>query len=592
MANVEIIITATDKASGVLRGISNETGKLGGILGGVFKAGLAGAAVGVGALGVGLAMSVREAMGAEEALSQLTAVLKATKGAAGITSAEAQKLAGALQSTTRFSDEMIISGQAVLLQFRSIGKDVFPRATETALNLATALGTDVPSAARLLGKALETPGEGLLRLKAAGVAFTDSQEKQIKAMVAVGDAAGAQKLILDELEKSTGGAARAAGKTFAGQLDILKNQISDVMEEIGGAFLPMLKDLVEWVNRNIVPALKDFAEKVKFVIETIQRGDWGKLAETFWRWVETAINQAGRLLGNLVTAIKTWFAQNWETKIAPTLGAMAAKLVELLVSTAVALIGKLGEFLTAIGLWLQMPETQARLAVLGTTIGRAITNGLKDFFAAEGNWATARTALVNGVIDLIKGLPGAVVGVIWNTGAQMGRDLASAMAQAVRGAPMSPGEQMQNERMVLGNFPGTIAANFTNPGKMPEEARSLFGSVWGNAAEPRWWWENLSGAWAGQNWAWEEFLGAWRSKGFAAGGSFVVPSGFPNDTFPLRVSSGERVDVTPAGRGIAGSGSPVFVYAPMLSLADEREARDKLRPVLDAWWDDARRRRV
>jgi hypothetical protein len=35
--------------------------------------------------------------------------------------------------------------------------------------------------------------------------------------------------------------------------------------------------------------------------------------------------------------------------------------------------------------------------------------------------------------------------------------------------------------------------------------------------------------------------------GWAQGGSFVVPPGYPNDSFPMRVQSGERVDVTPAG---------------------------------------------
>jgi hypothetical protein len=34
---------------------------------------------------------------------------------------------------------------------------------------------------------------------------------------------------------------------------------------------------------------------------------------------------------------------------------------------------------------------------------------------------------------------------------------------------------------------------------------------------------------------------------FATGGSFIVPPGFPNDSFRLNVQSGERVDVTPAG---------------------------------------------
>jgi hypothetical protein len=42
-------------------------------------------------------------------------------------------------------------------------------------------------------------------------------------------------------------------------------------------------------------------------------------------------------------------------------------------------------------------------------------------------------------------------------------------------------------------------------------------------------------------------------KGFASGGDFIVPPGYPNDSYPMRVSSGERVQVTPAGQA-SGSG--------------------------------------
>jgi hypothetical protein len=36
------------------------------------------------------------------------------------------------------------------------------------------------------------------------------------------------------------------------------------------------------------------------------------------------------------------------------------------------------------------------------------------------------------------------------------------------------------------------------------------------------------------------------------GGVFTVPPGFPGDTYPMRVSSGERVTVTPAGKAARG----------------------------------------
>lgn len=45
-----------------------------------------------------------------------------------------------------------------------------------------------------------------------------------------------------------------------------------------------------------------------------------------------------------------------------------------------------------------------------------------------------------------------------------------------------------------------------------------------------------------------------------SGANFVVPPGFPNDSFPMRVESGEHVQVTPANQvGLGGGGAPVIV---------------------------------
>jgi len=54
------------------------------------------------------------------------------------------------------------------------------------------------------------------------------------------------------------------------------------------------------------------------------------------------------------------------------------------------------------------------------------------------------------------------------------------------------------------------------------------------------------------------------------------------------VHGGEMI--TPVGGG--GGGRMTFVYAPVFSLADAREVETKLRPILDQWYQGARRRRV
>jgi len=59
--------------------------------------------------------------------------------------------------------------------------------------------------------------------------------------------------------------------------------------------------------------------------------------------------------------------------------------------------------------------------------------------------------------------------------------------------------------------------------------------------------------------------------GFQTGGSFVVPPGYPNDSFVMRVSSGEHVQVTPAGKS-GGGGGGVYIENLIISGADSPEA--------------------
>lgn len=210
---------------------------------GAFKVATGALLVGVGAIGGILATSVKAAADAEQIAAQTDAVLQSTKGVAGMTREAVGDLATALSELTPFEDDAIQGGENLLLTFTNIGKNVFPQATETMLDMSQAMGQDLKSSAIQLGKALNSPAEGLSALQRVGVQFTKAQEDQVKALVAAGKTEEAQRVILKELQTEFGGAAKAAGKTFAGQLQILKNTLGNVQEEIGGALLPVLTKL-------------------------------------------------------------------------------------------------------------------------------------------------------------------------------------------------------------------------------------------------------------------------------------------------------------------------------------------------------------
>jgi len=207
--------------------------------------------IGPAALIGALKGSIDAAMEAQRVMTQTEAVIKSTGGAAGLTAQEIEKMAGAESRLTSIDDEVIQSGQNMLLTFTNIGGEVFPRATRAMEDMAVAFAKgdtsaiDLQGTAIQLGKALQDPERGLLALRRVGVAFTESQKAAIKQMMAMNDVAGAQALILAELEKEFGGSAEAAGTTLAGKLQKAQNAIENLGEAIGNKLIPILGDAAD-----------------------------------------------------------------------------------------------------------------------------------------------------------------------------------------------------------------------------------------------------------------------------------------------------------------------------------------------------------
>lgn len=193
-------------------------------------------AAGFAALGASnvIGAVIRNTIEAEDALRQLEQRIKSTGGVAGVAAPELVAFAKQMQGVTTYGDDAIIAMQGLLLTFTNIrGQQVYG-ATEAILDLATAMGTDLNSAALQVGKALNDPVKGLSALGRAGIQFSDDQKKVIKALVDTGDIAGAQNLILQEMQTQFGGAARAASQTFGGAIEQLKNSFGDLLEADGG----------------------------------------------------------------------------------------------------------------------------------------------------------------------------------------------------------------------------------------------------------------------------------------------------------------------------------------------------------------------
>lgn len=274
----EISVDGLEKAQADLNSMGASVDRAGGI----FRAGLGGAlSLATGLAGKAfqfLSAQIYDSIGIaekhEEVMAQTAQVIKSTGGIAGMTTQSVADLADSLSHVTKFSEDTIESGENLLLTFTGIGKEVFPEATQAMLDLSQATGEDMKSASIQLGKALNDPLQGLNALARVGVSFSAQEKAQIQTMMAHNDIMGAQKVMLHELEVEFGGSAQAAGKTFAGSLQILKNNLEDIKEKIGAAILPLLVTFTSYISSRILPLLESFA------------GWFTKLINPTGRWME------------------------------------------------------------------------------------------------------------------------------------------------------------------------------------------------------------------------------------------------------------------------------------------------------------------
>lgn len=238
------------------------------ILGVAGIAAFATAIVGIGAV---LKTGFDEAKDASAGIAQLNAGIASTGGVAHTTVKGMTDLASSIQSYSGQTDDSIVASEQLLLTFTNIRNTptapIFDQATEATANMAAKMGGDASDKAILLGKALNDPIKGMTALQRVGVQFTDAQKATIKSMVETGDIAGAQKVILAELQVEFGGAARAAGQSLPGQLARAKRAFEDVSQSVVEGILPIvtpaLQGIASVLTTKVVPAITGFIQGFK-----------------------------------------------------------------------------------------------------------------------------------------------------------------------------------------------------------------------------------------------------------------------------------------------------------------------------------------
>ncbi len=277
---------------------------------------------------------------------------------------------------------------------------IFDRATAAAADMAARLGTDVPTAAQLLGRALDDPINGYRALEENGISFTDGQVKQIRKMQESGKLLGAQKVLLDGVGRSVGGAARAQAQP----MDRLRTTIGLLSQMFGESLLPTVNRVSRALDRflrrlidsgkvrkvfdGIRTALDVIGDGIEFLVKKVLPPLWPIFRNAFMPIIGLTRNLA-RVIRTVVrifnSLIKFDFKEAW---------ASAREIVSGAIDDFIRDIGTVTEPARRAlsGIWEGLSDSAAQmLGGVGDTIKGAI-NDVID--------------ILNDVIDKFNSLPG------------------------------------------------------------------------------------------------------------------------------------------------------------------------------------------
>lgn len=202
---------------------------------------------------------VQSATEATKGYNILDNVVKTTGADAWTSTQQLEESSKKLSTSTNYSVTEIQKAQSVLLGFTTITGESFEEASKAVLDMATVMSMDLTNAVQTVGKALDDPIKGLDSLRRQGFAFTDEQKEELKSLVDSGKKIEAQKIILDTLAISYGGAAEAGQDSFAKQ----KHSAENFTETIGGKLLPTMQ-LIAKSNAKLLDNLAKFISKLDF----------------------------------------------------------------------------------------------------------------------------------------------------------------------------------------------------------------------------------------------------------------------------------------------------------------------------------------
>lgn len=288
------------------------------------------------------------------------------------------ELADGLQQVTATDGDALVGAGSVLVGL-GLTEDQVKTLLPLVNDFSRKFGVDLPTAAKTVGKALDGNAGALRRY---GV---DVDTTALKT-----DAFGT---VIDSLGKAAGGFARSEGKTFSGQLQILRNNLSDIGETAGkgaaGVFAGIAGDVagaLKAVN-DFNPAIVTAAGGVAAVAATgvtlaggIAAGI-GKLSELRSSFIKTgeegekSFTKVGKAASAIAIVGAVFAAVEAGAQIANSINDIDTKYSNAFDGLRVAIKGTDADLLKAFGTLVEVEDKSAEFAGLWQGFGAEISLG-------------------------------------------------------------------------------------------------------------------------------------------------------------------------------------------------------------------------
>ena len=186
----------------------------------------------------------------EQAQFKLSAVIKATGDASGVTFKQIKDLADEMEGSTLFKSEDIETAAAQMMTFKNVQGATLTEGIKLAADLASVYGMNLSETIRNVGRALDSPIQATRLLREYGIQLTKAQQDQLKVWDATGEKMKEQAMLLDILSGKVAGAAEAMDHGLKGATHDLDTAWKNLMVNEGLELSKSIDGIREWATEH------------------------------------------------------------------------------------------------------------------------------------------------------------------------------------------------------------------------------------------------------------------------------------------------------------------------------------------------------